>query len=1099
MVTPRGNVAGCSCAATYTWQYGYDRDSNQTSETPLVWRTSSTYDAANRWRTRSTATATDPVRLRHDQPIGHRYRPDRVATLGVPTDGQTTYSYDEVGNLKTRTDANAHTTSFTYDLDGRRTQMDAPGAVSGVRSWLYSYDAAGHLTKMVDANGTATTGNPSDGTTQYSFDFAGRLTDFSFSDAPTVHFDLDPAGNRTSLSDGAGNESYAYTDAGRLQSVTRGSNQFAYLYDPNGQVAQRTYPDGTVVGYSYDDDNRMATVTSGPDVINYGYDPSANLTTTALPAANGYLEARTYDPSDRLTEIKNQKGAAVLSKFTLTLDATGNPTRLDKLGANSETYKYNADDQITEACFKASGAACGSATDPFVRWNYDPVGNRLSETRPAGTTNDTFNNADQLAQETAPNPYPNQVATDGAQPYWRLGETSGSSFASNSGTFTGTWIGSPTLGAAGALAGDPDKAVMLNPGATTGQSGAVASAAAMNLTNNFSLELWVKRSKNALLQAVAGKPLTTTSKSENYAIWIDTTNKIRFEIGNGTKNGAVLSAAALDTNWHHIVGTFASGTMKIYVDGALSNTATATFTTAATNTSQFQVGRAGTANDFGGSLDEVAIYPTALTAAQVLDHRTKGSTTPPTTAYSYDQNGNETAKGTRTFVWNVANQLTSTTQSGTTTTYTYDADNKRLSSVSGAATTNYLWDTTYGLPQLALERDGSNNLLRRYLTGRDTLSMTTPTSTSWLQYDNVGSVVNTTNASGVTQWSREYEPYGSKRVETNVSGSAPITPLQYAGEYLDTSNGGLYNLRARQYDPGNGRFLSTDPVAPDPTDPWISPYAYAGDQPTTQSDPSGLDPRIGGNTIECKRNKLLCSYIYGAGYSDSSCNGKCWFRVFASLGGRGITTDMLRSVAVGNSKIVNASDGADGGGLYQVGGGKTIAIKPPPNAPNCGLVCAFGIATERTLGCNSQLSCTAMAATFFTPGGSLGRLAKGVRGLRAAEAGTSLVPKAPFSLGRWGESRLAAELGGAGVKPRSPFKTWLGPRYVDRLVDGVAYEAKAGVNVGLTSSVRRQVLKDADLIVKGQIRGAEWHFFQGAQDDLISFLREHGIKAVVHP
>jgi hypothetical protein len=94
---------------------------------------------------------------------------------------------------------------------------------------------------------------------------------------------------------------------------------------------------------------------------------------------------------------------------------------------------------------------------------------------------------------------------------------------------------------------------------------------------------------------------------------------------------------------------------------------------------------------------------------------------------------------------------------------------------------------------------------------------------------------------------------------------------------------------------------------------------------------------------------------------------------------------------------------------------------------------------------------------------------------------------------------LAAGLGGAGVKPTSPFMTSLGPRYVDRLVNGVAHEAKAGVNVGLTSSIRRQVVKDADLIATGQIRGAEWHFFQGAQNNLLNFLPENGIKPVVHP
>jgi Concanavalin A-like lectin/glucanases superfamily len=142
---------------------------------------------------------------------------------------------------------------------------------------------------------------------------------------------------------------------------------------------------------------------------------------------------------------------------------------------------------------------------------------------------------------------------------------------------------------------------------------------------HFSVELWLKRTKNASLQAVAGKPLTTTTKSENYAIWIDTSNDARFDVGAGSKSATVTCTThPLDTGWHHIVGTFASGTLKIYYDGSLCNTATATFTTAGTNSNTFDLGRAGTSNYFGGSLDELGVYSTALTATQVTDHYNKG-------------------------------------------------------------------------------------------------------------------------------------------------------------------------------------------------------------------------------------------------------------------------------------------------------------------------------------------------------------------------------------------------------------------------------------------------------------------------------------------
>lgn len=49
----------------------------------------------------------------------------------------------------------------------------------------------------------------------------------------------------------------------------------------------------------------------------------------------------------------------------------------------------------------------------------------------------------------------------------------------------------------------------------------------------------------------------------------------------------------------------------------------------------------------------------------------------------------------------------------------------------------------------------------------------------------------------------------------------------------------LYDLRARQYDPSDGRFLSQDPMTAAAGAPDLSAYAYADDAPTTRSDPSG--------------------------------------------------------------------------------------------------------------------------------------------------------------------------------------------------------------------------------------------------------------------
>jgi hypothetical protein len=89
-------------------------------------------------------------------------------------------------------------------------------------------------------------------------------------------------------------------------------------------------------------------------------------------------------------------------------------------------------------------------------------------------------------------------------------------------------------------------------------------------------------------------------------------------------------------------------------------------------------------------------------------------------------------------------------------------------------------------------------------------------------------------------------------------------------------------------------------------------------------------------------------------------------------------------------------------------------------------------------------------------------------------------------------------LGGAGSKPLSPFPTSMGNRYVDRLHNGIAHESKAGINVKLTTSIRRQMLKDKELIDEGWIKGAHWHFWQGATQEVLDALNSLGLKYTVH-
>jgi len=104
------------------------------------------------------------------------------------------------------------------------------------------------------------------------------------------------------------------------------------------------------------------------------------------------------------------------------------------------------------------------------------------------------------------------------------------------------------------------------------------------------------------------------------------------------------------------------------------------------------------------------------------------------------------------------------------------------------------------------------------------------------------------------------------------------------------------------------------------------------------------------------------------------------------------------------------------------------------------------------------------------------------------------------STGKLGEDALR-DLGG---RPHAFFATSQGARFVDRLANGIAHEAKVG-SVSLTEFVSRQVAKDVELIHNGDIDGAVWHFFRspvtgeiGPSGPLYQLLDQNGIGIVIH-
>lgn len=212
--------------------------------------------------------------------------------------------------------------------------------------------------------------------------------------------------------------------------------------------------------------------------------------------------------------------------------------------------------------------------------------------------------------------YDVEVLADSPLAYYRLGESSGTSMVDASGNGrNGTYTG-VTLGASGALSGDTDTAITL-AGAST--SYASVPFAAWMSPAAVTLEAWVKSTSTDAV--VFG---TMQTFGQPYYLRISSTLGLYFaaRTSGGDSWANNTGQTVRDGNWHHIVGTFTPGTIKAYLDGALvaTNTGGAYANSLIAATSDLAIGRRGNGLYFGGQVDEVAIYGTALSATRVAAH-----------------------------------------------------------------------------------------------------------------------------------------------------------------------------------------------------------------------------------------------------------------------------------------------------------------------------------------------------------------------------------------------------------------------------------------------------------------------------------------------
>lgn len=210
-------------------------------------------------------------------------------------------------------------------------------------------------------------------------------------------------------------------------------------------------------------------------------------------------------------------------------------------------------------------------------------------------------------------PYAQAVLNDRPVAYWRFSETTGTNATDSSGRGqTGTYTGSPTLGATSLLTTDKDKSVTFSGG--TDQYVRVTDSAVLDLGDVFTTEFWIK--------GTFGTDQIFLDKGVNS--W-----QIKVHYAGGTVNldkngvaGVVASTIAVDDGLPHHIVIAKNGAIstKLYID-ATDRTGVVTDATLANTSTDLFVGiSSALASRMTGTFDELALYDYALTSAQVTTH-----------------------------------------------------------------------------------------------------------------------------------------------------------------------------------------------------------------------------------------------------------------------------------------------------------------------------------------------------------------------------------------------------------------------------------------------------------------------------------------------
>ncbi len=853
-----------TAAATRTFTY----DTNGFLFTETDWNgNQTTYTNNTRGNPTKIVEPTRTTNITYDTTFVHL--PATIVTTGLTS----TFKYDTVGELLSRTDTDTTTQTVPYSTNGTvekwqftygnslLTSIQTP-RTDVVDKTQFSYDATGALTKITDplnhaTNITAHTGgglpqtvvDPNNITTILNYDLRLNLHTSTVQTASqnfTTTWTYDPANNLQSvqLPDNS-TLTFGYDTAHRLTGVTDlFGNAISYMLNALG------VPTATNVT------NPSSTVTRTSSIV-----PDALGRTLQAVGGMNQTTTMTYDPMSNALSITDPLTHKTTQIFD-TLNRLSKVTEPAPGGVNSVTYDTHnhvltaTDANGGKTTYVRDGfgnAIQGTSPDTGVTvYHYDLGNNLTQKTTAAGAiTNNAFDGMDRISGTT----YPNDSTLNVVYKYDEAGH--------------GFGVGRLTsfTDAAGSLTRNYDERGNITQESRT--SGTV------NLVTSYGYDA---ASRVALITYPSGWSVTNTRDSMGRVTAVSGTpphgsataivSNIGYEpfgpITGLTYGNGIVEARTYDLDYRlkTVTGTGTAAVQNLsYGYDASDNPKTITDALNAANTQTLgydalnhlnsAVSGAGGYGTLAWTFNKVGSILTAkagtvttnynyATKSNILNTLSVSGTTTETFGTTADGNTNAFTpafSGVTGFTFNQAAKLaTASNASLQLEQNTYDADGNRASKVGNATgTTLFKYDqAAHVLEEVNVTGGvGSAKVDYAYLGDRPIAAILPSNGkTYFIETERLGTPVLATDNTQAPQWSATYQPYGF--TGTGISGI--VQNLRLPGQEWDVDTGFNHN-GARTYLPTLGRYAESDPIG---LRGGLNTYQYANGNPFKAIDPSGL-------------------------------------------------------------------------------------------------------------------------------------------------------------------------------------------------------------------------------------------------------------------